>query len=90
MKCLTSEVNDPLAEMGRMTPPAPSLELLQDGIAHAIAKRLPQYNWTGFHLLDPMEPESLIPGLFVSGPIRHVRIPVPQSICGVVVVLAKP
>jgi GAF domain-containing protein len=82
---LTSEINDLLAEMRLMAAVAPSLESLQERIVHAIAERLPNYDWTGFYMLDPMEPETLVLGPFVGYPTPHVRIPVVQGICGAAV-----
>jgi GAF domain-containing protein len=82
---LTSEMNDLLAEMRLMAAVAPSLESLQECIVHAIAERLPNYDWTGFYMLDPMEPETLVLGPFVGDPTPHVRIPVVQGICGAAV-----
>ncbi len=64
---------------------APSLESFQEGIAKAIARRLPHYNWTGFYMLDPADAEVLVLGAFVGAPTPHVHIPVDQGICGAAV-----
>ena len=85
----TAEMNDLLAEMRQQASVAPSLRSLQDRIAHAIAKRLPHCNWTGFYMLDPMEPETLVLGPYVGDPTPHVRIPVTQGICGAAVAAGK-
>ena len=58
---------------------------LQQGIVTAIAQRLPYYNWTGFYMLDPHDPETLVLGPFVGAPTTHVRIPVTEGICGAAV-----
>lgn len=79
---LTLEMNDLLVEMRGMASAAPSLRSLQDCIVRAIAEKLPRYNWTGFYMLDPMEPETLVLGPFVGDPTPHVRIPITQGICG--------
>lgn len=51
----------------------------------AIAQRLPFYDWVGFYMLDPDEPEMLVLGPFAGEPTPHVRIPVYQGICGAAV-----
>jgi GAF domain-containing protein len=79
---LTLEMSDLLAAMRGIASSASSLRSLQDCIVRAIAENLPLYNWTGFYMLDPLEPETLVLGPFVGDPTPHVRIPVTQGICG--------
>jgi len=62
-----------------------SLESLQRSIVEIVAKRLPHFNWTGFYMLDPANPEMLVLGPFVGAATPHVRIPVSQGICGAAV-----
>lgn len=62
-----------------------SLQSLQESIVTAIAQYLPYYNWTGFYMLDPEDPETLLLGPFVGEPTPHVRIPITQGICGAAV-----
>jgi L-methionine (R)-S-oxide reductase len=59
-----------------------SLTALQQGIVDSISQNLPHYNWTGFYMLDPADPETLVLGPFVGDPSPHVRISVTQGICG--------
>lgn len=75
-------MNELLAEMRQQASAAPSLKSLQDRIVQAIAGKLSHYNWTGFYMLDAMEPETLVLGPFVGDPTPHVRIPIAQGICG--------
>jgi GAF domain-containing protein len=62
-----------------------SLGELQTGIVEASAQHFPHFNWTGFYMLDPADPEMLVLGPFVGDPTPHVRIPVSQGICGAAV-----
>jgi L-methionine (R)-S-oxide reductase len=62
-----------------------SLASLQQGVVESISQNLPHYNWTGFYMLDPADPETLVLGPFVGDPTPHVRIPVTQGICGAAV-----
>jgi GAF domain-containing protein len=82
---LASAMNELLAEMRSHAEAAPSLASLQKHIVEAIAKRLPHCNWTGFYMLDPLQPETLVLGPFVGDPTPHLRIPVTQGICGAAV-----
>ena len=47
-----------------------SLESLQNGIVKSISHHLANYNWTGFYMLDPGDPETLVLGPFVVPPRR--------------------
>jgi GAF domain-containing protein len=72
-----------------LTALSPSLESLQQGIVAAISQRLSSYNWVGFYMLDPNDPETLVLGPFMGAPTPHVRIPVTQGICGAAVASGK-
>jgi len=82
---LNYEMQELLAEIRQLTSSAPSLESLQDRIAQAIAAHLSYCNWTGFYMIDPLDPAALILGPFVGDPTPHVRIPITQGICGAAV-----
>jgi L-methionine (R)-S-oxide reductase len=62
-----------------------SLGKLLTSFVEAMAKRLQHYNWAGFYMLDPVDPETLVLGPFVGESTPHVRIPVSQGICGAAV-----
>jgi len=74
-----------LAEVNRFAELAPDLESLQNFIVEILPKWLPRYNWTGFYMLDPNDPDTLVLGPFRGAPTEHVRIPVSQGICGAAV-----
>jgi L-methionine (R)-S-oxide reductase len=59
--------------------------ILSRGVVRLISERLPRYDWVGFYMLDPRDPEMLAPCPFVGEPSQHVRIPVHQGICGAAV-----
>src|SRR3984885_14179369 len=60
---------------------ATSFNVLQQGVVEGLALELPHYSWTGFYMLDPDDPETLVLGPFVGDPTPHIRIPVTQGIC---------
>jgi L-methionine (R)-S-oxide reductase len=82
---ITSEMVALLDQIGELAESATTQGRLQSGIVEAIAGRLAYYNWTGFYMLDPDDPETLVLGPFVGDPTPHVRIPVSQGICGAAV-----
>lgn len=74
-----------LTEVRAFADTAKNLTDLQNFIVEIIPSRLPYYNWTGFYMLDPEDPETLVLGSFRGAPTEHVRIPVNQGICGAAV-----
>jgi GAF domain-containing protein len=82
---LTTEMNSLLARMRQMAATAPTLDELERDVVEAIAEQTPYYDWTGFYMLDPEEPETLVLGSFVGELTSHVRIPVTEGICGAAV-----
>ena len=64
---------------------ARSLTPLQEQIVLLLAGSLPHYSWTGFYMLDPADPGTLVVGPYVGDPTPHVRIPVSEGICGAAV-----
>src|ERR1700761_6142570 len=74
-----------LSEISSSAKSASDLASLQNFIVQIIPSRLTYYNWTGFYMLDPTDPEILVLGPFRGAPTEHVRIPVNQGICGAAV-----
>lgn len=74
-----------LSDVRAFASSANDLAALQKFIVEAIPVRLPYYNWTGFYMLDPGDPEMLVLGPFHGAPTEHVRIPVSEGICGAAV-----
>src|ERR1700722_18793571 len=82
---ITPKMEALLEHIDGLSAVAPSQQGLQSGIVDAIAERFPWYNWTGFYMLDPNDPETLVLGPFRGAPPEHVRIPVNEGICGAAV-----
>jgi L-methionine (R)-S-oxide reductase len=74
-----------LQQFRHLASTASSLQELQTGLVEAMAAKLPHYSWTGFYMLDPGDPETLVLGPFVGDPTPHERIPVTEGICGAAV-----
>ena len=78
-----------LIEIRKLAAEAQSLNFLQEHVVEVLAKGLPHYSWTGFYMLDPHDPETLVVGPYVGAATPHVRIPVSQGICGAAVATGK-
>jgi L-methionine (R)-S-oxide reductase len=74
-----------LSDVSKFAESANDLTSLQNFIVEIIPQRLPYYNWTGFYMPDPDDPETLVLGPFRGAPTEHVRISVSQAICGAAV-----
>jgi len=61
---------------------APSASELMRTIVEQLARRMPSYNWVGFYMLDPADPNMLVLGPFAGADTPHKRIPLDQGICG--------
>jgi GAF domain-containing protein len=85
MPALTPQMLSLLSRLRDLAATAPSLDDLQKAIVAIIANELPHYNWTGFYMLDPADPQTLLLGAFNGEPTPHIRIPVTQGICGAAV-----
>jgi L-methionine (R)-S-oxide reductase len=77
--------SDLLKRFREIASSAQSFNALQQKVVEELSQKLPHYSWTGFYMLDPDEPETLVLGPFVGDPTPHVRIPVTQGICGAAV-----
>jgi L-methionine (R)-S-oxide reductase len=85
MPALTPQMLSLLSRFRELAAAAPSLDALETSIVAAIAGAFPHYNWTGFYMLDPSDPRTLLLGAFHGEPTPHVRIPVSEGICGAAV-----
>jgi L-methionine (R)-S-oxide reductase len=74
-----------MSEISAAAASAPALESLQQMVVEILSRHLAHYSWTGFYMLDPHDPATLVLGPFVGEPTPHVRIPVTQGICGAAV-----
>ena len=61
---------------------AASAEALMRGICELLNRHFLKYNWVGFYMLDPQDPNTLVLGPFVGAMTPHVRIPLNEGICG--------
>jgi len=82
---LPSERISLLSRLQELASAAPSLDELERDIVETIADQISYYDWTGFYMLEPDDPEMLVLGSFLGELTSHVRIPVTEGICGAAV-----
>jgi L-methionine (R)-S-oxide reductase len=85
MKPMVKPFSDIVAAIEAFAATAPDVHSVQDFSVKLIAQRLPYYNWVGFYMIDPQDPNVLVLGPFHGAPTEHVRIPVSEGICGAAV-----
>src|SRR3954447_23380659 len=76
---------DVLRDLKSAARTAPTVNVLMATICHSLQHRLYGYNWVGFYMLDPNDPNYLVLGPFVGAQTPHTRIPLNQGICGAAV-----
>jgi GAF domain-containing protein len=74
-----------ISQIRRFADTADDLTSLQKFCVDLIARRLPDYNWVGFYMLDPDDENVLVLGPFNGAPTSHLRIPITEGICGAAV-----
>jgi L-methionine (R)-S-oxide reductase len=58
-------------------------------IAERLHEEIAYYNWVGFYLVDPADPNFLIVGPFVGSFTPNERIPLVRGLCGAAAVGGK-
>ncbi|HLH06732.1 MAG TPA: GAF domain-containing protein [Terriglobales bacterium] len=62
-----------------------SLEAFMQRICELLNQHFLKYNWVGFYMVDPNDPNTLVLGPFIGSITPHVRIPLNEGICGAAV-----
>src|SRR5258707_1561503 len=71
-----------ISELNRLASSAANADALMDSIVSLLHEKLTRYNWVGFYMLDPKDPNMLVLGPFRGTATPHTRIPLNQGICG--------
>jgi L-methionine (R)-S-oxide reductase len=71
-----------LQELQSFAPTAPTAESLMERIAKRLHEKMTRYNWTGFYLVDPADPNYLIVGPYAGSFTPNPRIPLNTGLCG--------
>jgi L-methionine (R)-S-oxide reductase len=71
-----------LQEFQNFAATAPTVKSVMERIAQRLHERMTRYNWVGFYLVDPADPNILVVGPFVGSFTPNVRIPLHTGLCG--------
>ncbi len=71
-----------LSELEALAARAPDAAQLMSAMVARLRAAVPRFNWVGFYLLDPHDPNLLVLGPYRGAPTPHTRIPLDQGICG--------
>jgi L-methionine (R)-S-oxide reductase len=61
---------------------APTAKSVMELIAQRLHEKMTRYNWVGFYLIDPADPDVLLVGPFVGSFTPHARVPISTGLCG--------
>jgi L-methionine (R)-S-oxide reductase len=71
-----------LQEFQNFAATAPTVKSVMERMAQRLHERMTRYNWVGFYLVDPADPNILVVGPFVGSFAPNVRIPLHTGLCG--------
>lgn len=61
---------------------APSAEVLMKHVADELHEKMTRYNWVGFYVTDPADPNYLVVGPFAGSFTPNIRIALGKGLCG--------
>ncbi len=73
-----------LQEIEKYIQTAATVEAVMERTAKHLHEKLTRYNWVGFYLADPADPNYLIVGPFAGSFTPNARIPLHNGLCGAV------
>jgi len=82
MTATAQEVVSLSSRLDSIAAAASNAEALMSSIVQLLHDKLARYNWVGFYMLDPKDPNMLVLGPFRGSMTPHTRIPLNQGICG--------
>ena len=71
-----------LEEFAAFAKIAPSPDALMRHVADELHEKMTRYNWVGFYLIDPVDPNYLVVGPFAGSFTPNARIPLGKGLCG--------
>jgi L-methionine (R)-S-oxide reductase len=61
---------------------APTIQSIMQRVAQRLHEKMTRYNWVGFYVIDPADPNILLVGPYVGSFAPNVRIPLHTGLCG--------
>ena len=71
-----------LREFQQFAATAPTTPALMERISQRLHESMTRYNWVGFYVVDPADPNILLIGPFVGSFTPNARIPLDTGLCG--------
>ena len=79
---MTPVHNELLEEFRAYSKNARSANSLMEHMAMHLHEKMTRYNWTGFYLVDPADPNYLVVGPYSGSFTPNARIPLDRGLCG--------
>ena len=86
---MTPAHNELLQEFQDFAQTALTANTLMEQMAKHLHQKMTRYNWTGFYLVDPADPNYLIVGPFAGSFTPNARIPLDRGLCGAAATTGK-
>jgi L-methionine (R)-S-oxide reductase len=86
---MTPAHKDLLREFQDFATTAPTANSLMGQMAKRLHEKMTRYNWTGFYLVDPADPNYLIVGPYAGSFTPNARIPLDKGLCGAAATTGK-
>jgi len=79
---MTPSQQELLSDFESFVRTATTTESVMQHVAARLHEKIARYNWVGFYLVDPSNPDVLVVGPFVGSFTPNARIPLNQGLCG--------
>ncbi len=79
---MTPEHEKLIEEFLNFSKTAANATALMEHVSKRLHERMARYNWVGFYLVDPADPNILVVGPFVGSFTPNARIPLDTGLCG--------
>lgn len=79
---MTSLQNELIREFQEFARTAKTATSLMEHISQQLHEKMTTYNWVGFYLVDPKNPNMLVVGAYVGSFSPNTHIPLTTGLCG--------
>jgi L-methionine (R)-S-oxide reductase len=79
---MTPAQRELLEELQTFAQSAPDAKALMERISKRLHEKMARYNWVGFYLVDPADPNYLVVGPFTGSFTPNQRFPLNIGLCG--------
>ena len=81
-RIMTPAQKELLKELQDFAASAPTSQALMERVAKRLHEKMARYNWVGFYLVDPADPNYLVVGPFTGSFTPNARFPLNVGLCG--------